>query len=64
MVTTEQKNKLPFDVRKSYCQTVEIWGAIRNYEEFEIISESEFIEKVRSINEKYSKISESNGILP
>jgi hypothetical protein len=63
MITTKQKNKLPFDVRKAYCQGVELWQAVSNYEG-EIISESEFIEKVRSINDKYSKLSESDGILP
>lgn len=63
MITTKQKNKLPFDIRKSYSQAVDIYQAIRNYEEFEVISESEFIDKVREINLKYSKINETDGLL-
>jgi hypothetical protein len=56
-----KKNQLPFDIRKSYNHAVEIYQAIRNWEEFEIISAEEFIENVRSINDKYAKINENDG---
>ncbi len=57
------KNNLPFDIRKSYCQAVDIYQIIRNYEEFKIITKDELILNIRKINEKYSNINEDSGIL-
>ena len=55
MPTNREKRKLPFDIRKLYCQSVDIHQKVVNYE-MEIISEQEFIEEVRKIVDKYEKI--------
>ena len=62
MPTNREKNKLPFDIRKMYSQTVEIHQQTIYYE-MEIISESEFIDEVRKITEKYKNIKETDAIL-
>ena len=51
MPTNREKNKIPFDIRKIYNQSVEIHQRIINYE-MEIISEQEFIDEVRKIVKK------------
>ena len=63
MPTNREKNKLPFDIRKMYSQTVEIHQQTIYYE-MEIISESEFVDEVRKITEKYKNIKETGAILP
>ena len=62
MPTSKDKNKLPFDVRKIYCQSVDIHQQIINYE-MKVISQEEFVEKVRIIKNKYKSIKETSGIL-
>ena len=63
MPTIKERNKLPFDVRKMYNQSVHIYQQITNYE-LGVISESEFIEEVRKIVKEYEEIKESSGLLP
>lgn len=63
MPTTGEKNKLPFDIRKMYCQSIDIYHKIVNYE-MEIISEQEFIDEVRKIVKKYKDAKETSGLLP
>jgi hypothetical protein len=55
MATNIEKRNLPFDVKKIYCQSVEIYQKIICYET-DIISEKEFIEEVRKIVDKYKKV--------
>jgi hypothetical protein len=62
MPTNREKNKLPFDIRKMYCQSVEIHQQITYYE-MDIISESEFIEEVRKIVKKYEDVKETSALL-
>ncbi len=63
MPTNREKNNLPFDIRKMYCQSVDIHQQIISYE-MDIISESEFIEEVRKIVNKYEDVKESSALLP
>lgn len=63
MPTNREKRKLPFDIRKMYCQSVDIHQQVVNYE-MEIISEKEFIDEVRRIAKKYEDIKETSAILP
>jgi hypothetical protein len=63
MPTNREKNKLPFDIRKMYCQSVDIHQQITYYE-MDIISESEFIEEVRKIVKKYEDVKETSALLP
>jgi hypothetical protein len=63
MPTNKEKRNLPFDIRKMYCQSVDIHQKITNYE-MNIISESEFIEEVRKIVKKYEEVKETSAILP
>ena len=62
MPTNREKRNLPFDVRKMYCQSVDIHQQITYYE-MDIISESEFIEEVRKIVKKYEDIKEACALL-
>lgn len=63
MPTNREKRKLPFDIRKMYCQSVDIHQQIIHYENI-IISESEFIDEVRKIVKKYEAIKETSALLP
>ena len=63
MPTNREKNKLPFEIRKMYNQSVEIHQQIVYYE-MEIISEKEFISKVEKAVKKYEILKDNNGILP
>ena len=62
MPTNREKNKLPFDIRKMYCQSVDIHQQIAYYE-MHIISEQEFVEEVRKIVKKYKEVKETSAIL-
>jgi hypothetical protein len=62
MPTSREKNKLPFDIRKLYCQSVDIHQKITYYE-MDIISESEFIEEVQKIVKKYEDVKETSALL-
>lgn len=63
MPTNREKRNLPFDIRKMYCQSVDIHQQITCYE-MDIISEQEFIEEVRKIVKKYEAIKETSALLP
>ena len=63
MPTNREKNKLPFEIRKMYNQSVEIHQQIVYYE-VGIISEKEFISKVEKAVKKYEILKDNNGILP
>lgn len=63
MPTNREKRKLPFDIRKMYCQSVDIHQQIVNYE-MEIISKKEFIDRVKRITKKYDDVKETSAILP
>ena len=63
MPTNREKRKLPLDIRKMYCQAVDIHQQVVNYE-MEIISEKEFIDEVRRIAKKYEDVKETSAILP
>lgn len=63
MPTNREKNKLPFDIRKMYCQSIDIHQRVVNYE-MEIISEQEFIDEVRKIVKKYEDVKETSALLP
>jgi|LakMenEpi03Oct11_1017367.scaffolds.fasta_scaffold10773_1 hypothetical protein len=63
MPTNKEKNKLPFDVRKMYCQSVCIYQQITYYE-MGVISEIEFIEDVRKIVKKYEEVKDTSALLP
>jgi len=63
MPTNREKNKLPFEIRKMYNQSVEIHQQIVYYE-MEIISEKEFISEVEKAVKKYEILKDNNGILP
>ena len=63
MPTNREKNKLPFDIRKMYCQSVDIHQQITYYET-NIISEKEFIDEVRNVVNKYKKADEKSGLIP
>lgn len=63
MPTNREKRKLPFDIRKMYCQSVDIHQQVVYYE-MEIISEKEFIDEVRKIVKKYEAIKETSALLP
>ena len=43
--TTYEKNNLPFDVRKKYCEIIEKYQLIMNYENG-IITKEELIKKL------------------
>lgn len=60
MPTNREKRKLPFDIRKVFCQSVDIYKKIEYYE-MDIISEKEFVEEVRKIVKKYGEMEEYNG---
>jgi hypothetical protein len=62
MPTNREKRNLPFDIRKMYCQSVDIHQQITYYE-MNIIPESEFIEEVRKIVKKYEDVKETSAIL-
>lgn len=63
MPTNKEKNNLPIDIRKMYCQSVDIHQQITYYE-MEIISEQEFIDEVRKIVKKYEDVKETTALLP
>ncbi len=63
MPTNKEKRNLPFDIRKIYCQSVDIHQQITYYE-MDIISESEFIDEVRKIVKKYEDVKETSALLP
>jgi len=63
MPTNREKNKLPFEIRKMYSQSIEIHQQIVYYE-VGIISEKEFISKVEKAVKKYEILKDNNGILP
>lgn len=63
MPTNREKRNLPFDIRKMYNQSVDIHQQITHYE-MDIISESEFIDKVRKIVKKYEDVKETSSLLP
>lgn len=63
MPTNREKRNLPFDIRKMYCQSVDIHQQITYYE-MDVISEQEFIEEVRKIVKKYEAIKETSALLP
>ncbi len=63
MPTNIEKRKLPFDIRKMYCQSVDIHQKITYYE-MDIISESDFIDEVRKIVKKYEDVKETSALLP
>ena len=63
MPTNKEKRNLPFDIRKLYCQSVDIHQQITYYE-MDIISEQEFIEELRKIVTYYDSVKEYSGILP
>ena len=62
MPTNKEKRKLPFDVRKMYCQSVQIHQQITYYE-MDIISDKEFINEVRKIVNKYETVEETNALI-
>lgn len=57
------RNKLPFEIRVEYCKSVDIYQQIQNFE-FGFITDEEFIIKVKEIKNKYSKIKETDPLLP
>lgn len=61
MPTNREKRNLPFDIRKIYCQSVDIHQQIEYYE-MDIISEQEFILEVRKIVKKYEAIKETSAL--
>ena len=63
MPTKQGKKKLPFDIRKMYCQSVDIHQQITYYE-MDIISEQEFVEAVRNIVKKYEAVKENSALFP
>lgn len=63
MPTNREKRKLPFDIRKMYCQSVDIHQQIVYYE-MEIITEQNFIDEVRKIVKKYEDAKETSALLP
>ena len=63
MPTNKEKRNLPFNIRKMYCQSVDIHQQITYYE-MDIISESEFIDEVRKIVKKYEDVKETSALLP
>ena len=63
MPTNREKRKLPFDIRKMYCQSVDIHQQIIYYE-MEIITEQNFIDEVRKIVKKYEDAKEASAIFP
>ena len=63
MPTNKEKRNLPFDIRKMYCQSVDIYQQIVYYE-MEIITEQNFIDEVRKIVKKYEDAKETSAILP
>ena len=62
MPTNIEKRKLPFDIRKMYCQSVDIHQQIVYYE-MEIITEQNFIDEVRKIVKKYEDAKETSALL-
>jgi len=54
--TRREKNNLPIDVRYAYNEMVEIHQLTINYEQGNI-SEDEYVREVRSIKDKYLKLS-------
>lgn len=62
MATINQRNNLPFEVRKEYNRGVDIYQQVQNYE-LDIISESEFIGKMSEIKQKYDSLTESKPLL-
>ena len=63
MPTNKEKRNLPFDIRKMYCQSVDIYQQIVYYE-MEIITEQNFIDEVRKIVKKYEDAKETFALLP
>ena len=63
MPTNKEKRNLPFDIRKMYCQSVDIHQQIVYYE-MEIITEQNFIDEVRKIVKKYEDAKETSALLP
>ena len=63
MPTNREKRNLPFDIRKMYCQSVDIHQQIVYYE-MEIITEQNFIDEVRKIVKKYEDSKETSALLP
>ena len=61
MPTNKEKRNLPFDIRKMYCQSVDIHQQIVYYE-MEIITEQNFIDEVRKIVKKYEDAKETSAI--
>ena len=63
MPTNQEKKRLPFDIRKMYCQSVEIHQQIAYYE-MGIISGEDFVDEVRKIVNKYDVVKETSALLP